>query len=272
MPAAVDLRLLRAAVFAAACVALATTGHLVAGGGLVAPWAPVLGWLLVFALAVPLTGRRRHSLPAVAALLAGAQLTLHGLFARDHSGGDAGAAAGGGAPAGGRGGALELAARLLCNDHAVRLTLADAERLVLDAGLPLPSGGSGAAAGAVIDPHAPASAGPALSLAGLVNPAMLAGHLLAALLTGWLLLRGEAALWRLIELSARTLPQALLAALRTALACVRLRAGAWPAMPALSRPRTAGPHPTAATRGTVLPDSVIRRGPPASAGPLALAA
>jgi hypothetical protein len=290
MPAAVDVRLLRAAVFAAACVALAAGGHVAASGGGVAPGTAVLGWLIVFVLAATLTGRQRHSLPAVATLLAGIQLALHGVFSLGHQGGGAvtgGAGGSGGVRAGGeQHGLLDLAARLLCNEHALALTTAEAERLVRDAGLTPPSAGPAGpaaeyaehhAAGADVLPLPLLSADAAAAFQDLADPSMLAGHLLAALLAGWLLLRGEAALWRLIRLSvlsARRLPLPLRQVLRQALARARLLArGLRPAaLPAPPRPPAAGPHPTSATRGTVLPDAVIRRGPPSAAEYLTLAA
>lgn len=302
MSAAMDVRLLRAAVFAAACVALAAGGHLAASGSGVAPGTVALGWLIVFVLAAPLTGRERHSLPALAGLLAGAQLALHTVFSLGHGavGTVTAGVRGGGA---GRDGLMELAARLLCTDHALALTAAEAEELVRNAGLTPPPAGPAAetlhhgavdaaqvaqGAGTLQAPGAAEAAGSAtaagpvpsdavtgadafgtLGALGGIEPAMLAGHLLAAVLTGWLLLRGEAALWGLIRLSARCLPQSL----RAALVCARLLArGLRPAVLPPPRPRPAGPHPTAATRGTVLPDAVIRRGPPAAVERLTLAA
>ncbi|WP_130799393.1 hypothetical protein [Streptomyces otsuchiensis] len=311
MPAALDVRLLRAAVFAAACCVLATTGHLLAAGSGVEPWKVAVGWLVLFVCCVPLAGRQRRSLPAVTAVVAATQVGLHVLFSLGHSAAAAhasgaptqaagtspaaghaahagagtaatsaatgaadaanGAAAASGAGSSGAESTMELAARLLCNDHAAGLSLVDAERLIREAGLrppPVPD-----------DSFAAAAVGPAAGLLGellaallsLAAPSMLAGHLLAALCAGWLLLRGEAALWSLIRLSA-PLVAALPAALRLAVAVARLLAGPRPGPPAAVRPSGSGHHPTAATCGTVLADTVIRRGPPAGRAQLTLAA
>ncbi len=102
---------------------------------------------------------------------------------------------------------------------------------------------------------------------------MLLGHLLAALALGWLLRRGEAALWRLVRLSApaarEVAAQALVGALRGALTLVRaLLAGPDTAHDdALRAPVSYGddkPGP----QHLALHHSVVRRGPPT----LALAA
>lgn len=251
MRAGADLRLLRAAVFAAACVALASAGHLSATGPALPLWAPVAGWLLILAVTAFPAGRERRSLPGLAAALAAAQLALHCLFsvAQGHAAGPD---------------PLAMAGRLLCNDHAAGLTEAEAVRIVLDAGLPMPAA-----------PGIAEQAGQALG--SLVSGPMLTGHLLAALATGWVLTRGEAALWKLIRLSARRpaggpVPR-ILGALRAAVRLARALCG--PLLPPAAplRPRRPGHHhATPATEGVVLPDTVIRRGPPPAAGPFSLAA
>lgn len=98
-----------------------------------------------------------------------------------------------------------------------------------------------------------------------LTPAMLLGHLIAAVLVGWWLRRGEAALWRLIRLAgsaARELQQwsaplgralALVAAVLRGLLGMAGAAGRGP------RPdREEYRLPVAA----VLRHSVVRRGPP----------
>ncbi|MGB8941208.1 MAG: hypothetical protein WCD21_13380, partial [Streptomyces sp.] len=75
----VDLRLLRAAVFAVLCVVLSAGGHVLASCAAVPLWTLGVGFLAVFALAAPLAGRER-SLPGIAALLAAGQVGLHALF------------------------------------------------------------------------------------------------------------------------------------------------------------------------------------------------
>ncbi|MER7042235.1 hypothetical protein [Streptomyces microflavus] len=103
---------------------------------------------------------------------------------------------------------------------------------------------------------------------------MFLAHLLAALAAGWLLRRGEAALFRLARLSAYGAQElaagARLRSLRAALALVRaLRAGAREQLVCDPRAlRTADDEPAPAT-GDPLQHLVVRRGPPA---PYALAA
>jgi hypothetical protein len=282
--AAPDLRLLRAAVFAAVCVTLSAAGHVFAAGQALSAWTLLAGFAAVFATAAPLAGRER-SLPGIAATLALGQLVLHFLF----SCGQAGRAAAGqtaAAPAAdpdrAGGGLLALAGRLLCNDRATAsLTEAEARRIVADAGL------SGALHGGHATPPAADAAGggtaDCLQFAvraalSLFSGPMLLGHLLAALAMGWLLRRGDAALWRLVRLSAHFADGfgggPLVRALRTALRCAHaLLRGLLPEdAVAVRAPRADavdGPVPPA----SLLPaHSVIRRGPPSPTHGLALAA
>ncbi|MGP3969818.1 hypothetical protein [Streptomyces sp. 6N223] len=290
MRARADLRLLRAAVFAAACAALAAAGHLAAAGPGIALWALAAGFAAVFLVAVPLAGRERRSLPAIAAALALGQLALHCLYCLGQHGAappDPGAATGPasatGAPGhdGGThdgGGVLGIAARLLCNDHAAGLTGEKAARIVAASGLD-PATGPGVAApaatavtgpvpvahhgGAVADPGGLADA-----VASLGSAPMLLGHLLAATAAAWLLRRGEAALWRLVRLSApvaRAVAEAvafvLTAMLRALRRALRLAAGT-PAYAPVARPPNHADHATPATTGVVLPHALTRRGPP----------
>jgi hypothetical protein len=106
---------------------------------------------------------------------------------------------------------------------------------------------------------------------------MLVAHLLAALAAGWLLRRGDLAQLRLVRLAhgAHGVAEgALVRSLRSALTLVRaLRAG----LP--GAPETAGPPvPRTALvappkpRTVALKDTVIRRGPPAAASDVELAA
>ncbi|TWE18780.1 hypothetical protein FB465_3869 [Kitasatospora atroaurantiaca] len=245
--AAWDLRLARAVPFALVCTLIAAAGHCLAGGGNVAVPALAVGFAAVCALAVLLGGRER-SLFTIAGALGAGQLGLHTLF---HTfGAQASSMAGMH-----HGGALtlpEVAGRLLCDDRvggglAVVPPATTPEQVVSAAGL---------------DPQAYAAA-PQAGLLGL-TPAMLLGHLAAALLAGWWLRRGEAALWRLVRLTA-TAAQEYAAPLRTAFALLAAL---------LLGTATAG----GATRGTAvraedwrlpmaaaLRHSVIRRGPPVAA-------
>ncbi|MBW1604115.1 hypothetical protein JJV70_18780 [Streptomyces sp. JJ66] len=283
--ASADLRLLRAAVFTAACVALSAAGHVFAAGAGVPLWAFGAAAALVFVLVLPLAGRERSPLGLVAALAVG-QLALHTLFAgaQSHAAtGSAGSAAtaaasgDGSAPGGGGvgGGLAVLAQTLLCGGSGTRLSAAQARQVVADAGL----GGAAGAAGPVPDAGGAAATGHAAHaasgtldtvLGSLTAWPMLLGHLTAAVLAGWLLRCGDAALWRLVR-PVVSVADGLLRALGAALACLRLLAGERAAGCA---PGTGGRHDDedGPPEGRALRHSVIRRGPPDSVPAFALAA
>ncbi|WP_449066173.1 MFS transporter, partial [Planomonospora algeriensis] len=82
MLALLPLRLIRAAVFSAVCVTLAALGHVAAGGSGPEAWTLAAGASAVACLSVSLAGRER-SAGTVTAVLTGAQLGLHELFALD---------------------------------------------------------------------------------------------------------------------------------------------------------------------------------------------
>ncbi|WP_329400658.1 hypothetical protein [Streptomyces melanogenes] len=263
--AGAGLRLLRAAVFAAVCVVLSALGHVLAACATVPWWTLLAGLLGVFAVAAPLAGRER-SLPSIAGALAAGQLALHTLFG---IGQHTAAASGNGAT--GDTSLLRLAAKLVCGPAAsAQLTASDARRIVTDAGLRPPSGAASAAHGPMAGmPGMADSAATHSAVAGLLpSLPMLLGHLLAALLTGWLLRRGEAALFRLVRLSAQAATTAAEGAcarsLRAALGLVRALLAGLPGAPGhgprLPLARLATPVPPA---GEALQHSVIRRGPPA---------
>jgi hypothetical protein len=203
--AGAGLRLLRASVFTVVCVVLAAAGHSLAAGRTVPLPSLALGWVAVFAVVAPLAGRER-SLPGIAAVLGVGQITLHSIFnigrlsavlagpgtaadvSRDVSAGIPGSPAGGG-------GLTGLVARLLCGSHGPAPAPAATGMPVgirMGTGLPgaRPSGDGST-------PHGVMSAMPVCSLP------MFLGHLLAAVVAGWLLRRGESALWRLVGLSVR---------------------------------------------------------------------
>ncbi|MBT2451162.1 hypothetical protein J7F03_29660 [Streptomyces sp. ISL-43] len=261
------LRLIRAAVFTAVCVVLSAAGHALASCATVPWWSLCAGFLAVFAVAAPLAGRRR-SLPGIAAGLAVGQLTLHTVFGL----GQHGAAA----PAGGAGTSdtslAELAAQLVCGGNSVPIAPAEARRILESAGLdPAALAAQAEAQGTLA--HAHTGQGliePATGLVGLFSPAMLLGHLLAALAAGWLLGRGDAALFRLLELSRLSAEAGPVRPLRAALAYVRALGAGLPGTPARTR-RTAraAAGPAASTGRDSLQHTVIRRGPPSA---LALAA
>ncbi|WP_431043169.1 hypothetical protein ACQUSR_15605 [Streptomyces sp. P1-3] len=250
--AGVGLRLLRAAVFTAACVALAAGGHALASCAPVPLWTLAAGGLGVFAVVVALAGRER-SLPGIAAALALGQLALHTLFGLAQQGSAMAQARG---ADGSESRVIALAAKLLCESAPGRLDAARAHQIVTNAGID-PTAHGGAHAGA-----AGPAAHPSLLETLPPSPSMVLGHLLAALAAGWLLRRGEAALWRVVRLSTAGVG---VRALRAALRLVRaLRTGLLRPEPLTGvrvsradRRDELGPTHTVA-----LQHSVIRRGPP----------
>ncbi|MFD7857348.1 hypothetical protein ACFV6B_24100 [Streptomyces microflavus] len=300
--AGAGLRLMRAAVFTAVCVVLSAAGHAFAAGTPVPAWTLVVGFLGVLAVAAALAGRER-SLPSIAGALAGGQVALHVLFAYGSHGSAQAVAAS--APRGsGENPLIRFAAGLVCGGGAGQLDAADAHRIVTTAGIDpstlsqshghlasagaataaAPDGGPGLAsavadggsglASAVTDGGSGLASVYASVTALLPALPMFLAHLLAALAAGWLLRRGEAALFRLARLSSHGAQElaagARLRSLRAALALVRaLRAGAREQLVCGPRAlRTADDEPAPAT-GDPLQHLVVRRGPPA---PYALAA
>ncbi|MER5211356.1 hypothetical protein ABT063_12455 [Streptomyces sp. NPDC002838] len=273
-----ELRVLRAAVFAAVCVVLAAAGHSLASCATIPLWTLTAGFLGVVLVVAPLAGRER-SLPGIAALLAVGQSVLHVLFGLGQHGTTAAAAAGTSSTASSVSDAslVEQAARLVCGTTAAAISPAQAHRILVEARIH-PGTGTGAA-GQVSATHHPAdamstAAGSSMSL--LPSLPMLLGHVLAAVVAGWLLRRGDMALLRLVELSALSAHSvaegALVRSLRGALALVcALRAGL-PGAPEVGPrvPRTALLAPPT-PRTTELHHTVIRRGPPSDAA-LVLAA
>jgi hypothetical protein len=263
------LRILRAAVFAAACVALAACGHTLASCAGVPLWTLGAGFLGCLLFVVPLAGRAR-SLPGIAALLALGQTVLHTLFGLGQHGAMAAPAAA--MTAGSTGSALsdralvEQATRLLCGSTPSSLTPGHAYRLLLDARLIDPSGRPTPALGTLGHAHDAAGASGGL----LPSLPMLLGHVLAAVAAGWLLRRGDLAVLRLIELSAHgahgVAEAALIRSLRAALALVRaLCAGLLPDAGTGPRGHRTDRDDTPAPHTAVLQHTVIRRGPPAAA-------
>ncbi|WUS98076.1 hypothetical protein OHA46_15945 [Streptomyces sp. NBC_00708] len=260
--AGAGLRLLRAAVFAAVCVALSAAGHALAACATVPWWTLLAAFIGVLAVAVPLAGRER-SLPSIATALAGGQLALHTVFGVGTHTTASGAT-------GGEDALIRFAASLVCGAGPHQLNATDARHIVSTAGI------DPAAVTAQAHQHLAAAPGGGMDgLSGtLPSLPMLLGHLLAALATGWLLRRGEVALFRLARLSAHGAQQvaagARLRALRDAFRLVSaLRAGLGGEPAAGPRtPRTAVDAPRPVT-GDPLQHMVIRRGPPCA---LALAA
>ncbi|UQX02072.1 hypothetical protein [Streptomyces sp. RerS4] len=258
--AGAGLRMIRAAVFTAVCVVLSAAGHAIASCATVPWWALGIAFVAVLAVAAPLAGRRR-SLPGIAVGLTLGQLGLHTLFGLGQH--DAATAQ---APAAASDTSLAaLAAQLVCGGNSVPLNPADARRILETAGL---DPDALAAQGHLGHGHLADTAGaPAI---GLFSPAMMIGHLLAALAAGWLLGRGDAALFRLLELSRASVPADPVRPLRAALALVRALVAGLPDAPSRGpRARRAVGAPAVSTGRDALQHTVIRRGPPSA---LALAA
>ncbi|EPH40407.1 hypothetical protein ABT390_11300 [Streptomyces aurantiacus] len=271
-----DLRLLRAAMFAAVCVVLSAGGHVLASCAAVPLWTLAVAFLAVLAVAAPLAGRER-SLPGIAGALAAGQLALHALFGlgQQHGTAMASASAGGSDAAS----LVERAARIACGASAATITPVQARQILRGAGLE-PSGGAHAAhghAGSEAAGHAATGSMPGMDPAASLLPTlpMLLAHVLAALAAGWLLRRGDLALARLVRLSAQgaygVAEAALVRSLRAALALVRVLRAGLPGAPLAGPVRAARTLVPSRLRTATLQDTVIRRGPPAPAD-LALAA
>ncbi|MGW7263125.1 hypothetical protein [Streptomyces sp. NPDC054842] len=266
-----DVRLLRAAVFAAVCVALAAAGHGIASCAAVPWWSVGAGFLTVFAVAAPLAGRER-ALPGIAAVLTAGQSALHVLFGLGQ--GTAMTTASGGSPATGASmtsmasgmsdaSLVARAARVVCGASAAAISPAQAQRILGDARID-PHAGHSAAAESMHHSTDAVSAAAGSSMSVLPSLPMLLVHLLAAVAAGWVLRRGDLAVLRLMRLSAHGVAEtALVRSLRAALALVRaLRAGLPGAVRGTPRAVRTAPPPPPSPRTTALQHSVIRRGPP----------
>ncbi|WP_406178253.1 hypothetical protein [Streptomyces canus] len=269
-----DLRVLRAAVFAAVCVVLAAAGHSMASCATVPWWTLAAGFVGAVLVVAPLAGRER-SLAGIATLLAVGQTVLHVLFGLGQHGTTAmmsmssstsSTSSMSSVQSASDATLVQQAARLLCGTTAAAISPAQAQKILTDARLRPGSGTTAVHHSA--DAMAGSSVWPSLP--------MVLGHVLAAVAAGWLLRHGDLALLRLTELStysAHSVAEgALVRSLRGALALVRALRTGLPGAP------EAGPRaPLAASlapprpRTAALQHTVIRRGPPAAAG-LVLAA
>ncbi|MFI6152771.1 hypothetical protein ACIBCA_08765 [Kitasatospora sp. NPDC051170] len=274
------VRLLRAVVFAALCVALAAAAHVAMGGAGVT--APVLaGAAGAVLLPTWLLAGKRRGLAVISAWMVVAQSALHLLFQRAGSSG-----AGGG---GGTG--TDWAALLLCNPDRLPGGLSPVElaRMAgLDPGVAPPA--SVAPHGAAGMHHAMAGMTGMADMAGMpgmtgmsgmrhgmpsahglsggasggaahgMSAGMLTAHVVAALACALLLWRGDAALVRLFELFG-ALGAVVAGALVLPLLALCLRPfGHRP--PAAPRPADRSARPP---RSVLLTHAVVRRGPPALA-------
>ncbi|HET9381540.1 MAG TPA: hypothetical protein VFP69_12005 [Streptomyces sp.] len=263
------LRVLRAAVFAAVCVVLAAAGHALASLDTIPLWTLGVGFLGAAALAVPFAGRARP-MAGIVAMLAAGQTALHTLFgAGQHT--SAGSASATDALTSVSDATLvHHAAHLMCGTAAA-ISPAEAHRILTDAGV------HPRLTGQALAPHHPADAVSAAAgspAALLPSLSMLLGHVLAAVVAGWLLRRGDLALLRLLEmpaLAARTVAEgAFVRSLRGALALARALYAGLPGAEAPGRTvppgsRLVPPEP----RATSLEHTVVRRGPPGAAFALA---
>ncbi|MCX4639508.1 hypothetical protein HEP86_21190 [Streptomyces sp. RPA4-5] len=269
--AAADLRLLRAAVFTAVCVALSAGGHILASCATVPLWTLGVAAAAVFAVAATLAGRER-TLPGIAVGLALGQLALHALFAWGQQPPPSVARSGSGVAGLSDQAAISLARHLTCGLGTGRLDGAQARRALGSGGLDTASAAGVAAPAGHGTAGATATADPVVH--GLLpSLPMLLGHLLAALAVGWLLRRGEAALWRLVRLSApaayEMTVRTLAGAVRTALVLVRaLLTGLGAAHDEARRAPVSYGDDKPGPKDLALHHSVVRRGPPT----LALAA
>lgn len=251
-----ELRVLRAAVFAAVCVALAAAGHALASCAAIPLWTLGVGVVGVFCVAAALSGRER-SLPGIAATLAVGQTLLHSLFGLGQHGPAAASRTAEAMDAA----LVERAARFVCGTTAAALSPGEARRILVDAGV-------GTHAGHVPADTMTTATGSSATL--LPSLPMMLGHVLAAVAAGWLLRHGDLALLRLARLSAQ---EPLVRSLRSALALARVLRAGLPRTPeaAPHRPH-AGYAAPATPRTTALQHTLVRRGPPPAAPSFALAA
>ncbi|MEH0545405.1 hypothetical protein QA802_20705 [Streptomyces sp. B21-105] len=153
-----DLRLLRAAVFAAVCVVLAAAGHTMASCAAVPLWTLGAGFLAALAVVAPLAGRSR-SLPGIVALLAVGQTVLHTVFGIGQHTASVSAAAStsvsgavssvssasastSAALSASDASLVERAARLVCGATAAPISPAQALKMLVDARLYSPGDGT----------------------------------------------------------------------------------------------------------------------------------
>lgn len=269
-----DLRILRAAVFAAVCVVLAGVGHALGSCAAIPLWTLGAGFLGVLLVTVPFAGRER-SLPGIAVLLAAGQTVLHTLFGLGQHGTTAATTAAASASTSVSDASLvQQAARLLCGTAAATISPAQAQRILTEARLhPAPGAHASHRSADALSTVTDSAAGSSAAL--LPSLPMVLAHVLAAVVAGWLLRRGDLALLRIVEIStvsAHSVAEgAFVRSLRGALALVRaLRAGLPGAPEAGPRFLPTEPLARPAPRTEALQHTVIRRGPPTAA--LALAA
>ncbi|KUL26881.1 hypothetical protein [Streptomyces regalis] len=267
-----DLRILRAAVFSAVCVVLAAFGHVLGSCARIPLWTLGAGFLGVVLVTVPFAGRER-SLPGIAGLLAAGQTVLHTLFGLGQHGASAGAATTASSASMSDAALVEQAARLLCGTAAAAISPARAERILTEARIGPATGAH--ASHPSMDALSTVTDSATDSTASLLpSLPMVLAHVLAAVVAGWLLRRGDMALLRIVEMSALSAHSvaegASVRSLRGALALVRaLRVGLPGAPEAGPRIQCAGWFGPSEPRALALQHTVVRRGPPDTAFVLA---
>ncbi len=226
MSAGPPFRLARAAVFAAVCVVVTALGHTLMSGDTLPVWAVAAAFAGTTAAAWWVTGRERGALVVTGATVV-AQLGLHMAFrfAEVTAAPMAGSATGDGRPRVRDMGAAPMSGAAMGHMH---------------------HGADAMSATAPSMGHLP------WPWAGPGGPGMATAHLLAALICGWWLWRGERAVFRLGRALAALLFVPLVLALRI-LGAGATPLPAWPSAPAVAR----------RLRGVLLRHVILRRGPPA---------
>ncbi|GAB2714161.1 hypothetical protein [Kitasatospora kifunensis] len=269
--AALDLRVLRAAVFATLCVVLSGAGHVLASGCSVPVPALLLGWLGVGAFAVLQSGRER-SLRAICGGLTTGQAALHTLFHLWPAG--LGAHTGPPGPPGPPGSPGSVGPRSMAGLPMSGMRMPG----MAASGMRMPDTAAPHTAASHLAAAAPHLAFWTHALVLGLSPTMLAAHLAAGLAAGWWLRRGEAALWRLVRLTGlvRLLRRAAGAAAAFA-HDLALRSTLWSGLWRAVAPLPSGPWVARLDRdgerrrrrATLrLRHSVIRRGPPVAVFPV----
>ncbi|MCX4862187.1 hypothetical protein OG426_10270 [Streptomyces canus] len=258
--AAADLRLLRAAMFSAVCVTLSAAGHVVASGTWIPLWSLAAGWAGVLCVVGPLAGRER-SLSGIALTLLTGEIGLHLLYCLGQSSATSGRADDRSSRV------VTLAERLLCGGQSAHLTAQQAARVLRQARIDPARAADGAHTMSGMAGMAGQGAH-TMSTASMLTLPMLAAHLAAAVVTGWLLRRCEVALWGAVRLPVLWAGQVarlvLLGCLSGLLSAARLPAVAalLELLSALTRHRAVDDR-MRRPRAVGLLTCVIRRGPPA---------
>ncbi|MEU8763344.1 hypothetical protein [Streptomyces sp. NPDC048659] len=252
-------RAVRAALFAAVCVLLAATGHILMSGRPVAAWGLGAAFVVTGAAAWA-TAARERGLAAVTGAAVAVQTVLHSVFSWAQAGASPASGAGMGMGHGGGGAGTSgahmssaaMGAASVSSGDMVPLDMAPPDMSPMDmahlAMGHMPGLGVDLGGGLVGGP------GPGGDLSGLPVSSsfgMLAAHLLAALLSGVWLAYGERAAFRLL----RALPAGLFRPLGLLLAVVPV---------GVDRPRfrPVRPGDERAPRRLHLAHSLVSRGPP----------